>query len=374
MILVNAKTNLDGISVSKFNSAHRQLAEQVREKIRAGHFQPGVQLPTATELAATWKVSTFTVHQALTLLVESGLLIRRRGVGTFVASPQKKLKTVMLYYGRNFLEAGAAAAVYGKLNQLLIEKLDRKKLKNRIVIDSRAASNQTDLPESVIQAIDSRDVQAIIVPLPTMADLPLLKKLPVPTAFMTNLKIENRVYFDFHQFFDVALDQFIQNGGRELGLIAALNSNAEDAAHEPFLRTLLELAVQKQIAIKNEWIRVPKEVLDHEEMELFGKKAFAHMWSLKKRPQGLIVYPDALVRGVIWSLVEQNVQIPNDLQLIFHRNEGMRLTCPYSATWLTTDVDAIADNLIQMVESQAKDEPISTVWMPFKISKEKGFK
>lgn len=64
---------------------HSQIRVSVQERVENGEWPAQFQLPSEAELALTFKVSRMTVRQAIDKLVESGLLYRRRGVGTFVA-------------------------------------------------------------------------------------------------------------------------------------------------------------------------------------------------------------------------------------------------------------------------------------------------
>jgi GntR family transcriptional regulator len=63
---------------------HSQIRASVQELIETGEWPARFRLPSEAELALTFKVSRMTVRQAIDKLVESGLLYRRRGVGTFV--------------------------------------------------------------------------------------------------------------------------------------------------------------------------------------------------------------------------------------------------------------------------------------------------
>jgi GntR family transcriptional regulator len=73
------------------NEAHestplaQRVAEQLREKIMSGQLQPEEQLPNEPELSALLNVSRSTVRSALTILEQGGFVLRRRGIGTFVA-------------------------------------------------------------------------------------------------------------------------------------------------------------------------------------------------------------------------------------------------------------------------------------------------
>ncbi len=54
--------------------------------IREEELQPGDQLPSETQLAGCLGISRTTLREALHLLVEEGAIVRRQGLGTFVAA------------------------------------------------------------------------------------------------------------------------------------------------------------------------------------------------------------------------------------------------------------------------------------------------
>lgn len=67
---------------------YHQLAELIRERIRAGELAPGDQLPAERDLAETVGISRMTARQAVASLVRDGTLVARPGIGTFVATPK----------------------------------------------------------------------------------------------------------------------------------------------------------------------------------------------------------------------------------------------------------------------------------------------
>lgn len=66
---------------------YSQLLDEIRGRILAGELAAGTRLPTEFEIAQQYKVSRGTVRQALSLLVNEGLLERIQGSGTFVRQP-----------------------------------------------------------------------------------------------------------------------------------------------------------------------------------------------------------------------------------------------------------------------------------------------
>lgn len=62
-----------------------QLAEQLEDGILSGVYPEGGQIPSITEYAATCKINPATALKGVNLLVDAGLLYKKRGVGMFVS-------------------------------------------------------------------------------------------------------------------------------------------------------------------------------------------------------------------------------------------------------------------------------------------------
>ncbi len=67
---------------------YAQLMNHFRARILDGSLPAGARLPTELELAAEHQISRGTVRQAMSALVNEGLLERVRGRGTFVRPQQ----------------------------------------------------------------------------------------------------------------------------------------------------------------------------------------------------------------------------------------------------------------------------------------------
>lgn len=73
-----------GVDRSSPVPLHYQLAQQLEAAIADGRLAAGGLLGNEIELAARLGLSRPTVRQAIQSLVDKGLLVRRRGVGTQV--------------------------------------------------------------------------------------------------------------------------------------------------------------------------------------------------------------------------------------------------------------------------------------------------
>lgn len=67
--------------------ASAQLAERLKAQILEQQLRPGGRLPTERELIARSGLSRVTVRAAVGILEKEGWLVRRQGLGTFVAEP-----------------------------------------------------------------------------------------------------------------------------------------------------------------------------------------------------------------------------------------------------------------------------------------------
>jgi GntR family transcriptional regulator len=65
---------------------YRQLVQQVRRDVMLGRLRPGDQLPSVSEVVSALSVNPNTVVKAFSELEHQGLVVRRQGVGTFVAA------------------------------------------------------------------------------------------------------------------------------------------------------------------------------------------------------------------------------------------------------------------------------------------------
>ena len=67
---------------------HERILSEVKGRILSREWQPGFQLPFETDLAQIYGVSRMTMNKVLTQLTREGFLVRRRKLGTFVATPR----------------------------------------------------------------------------------------------------------------------------------------------------------------------------------------------------------------------------------------------------------------------------------------------
>lgn len=76
-----------GLDLKNDKPLYLQLADAIKTRIAQNIWSLGMMIPSENELAKDFDISVGTVKKALSVLVQEGVLFRRQGKGTFVASP-----------------------------------------------------------------------------------------------------------------------------------------------------------------------------------------------------------------------------------------------------------------------------------------------
>jgi GntR family transcriptional regulator len=152
---------------------HEQVSDWLRTEILSGAFAEGHRLPSESSLTARFAVSRITVRRALQTLENEGLIVRRQGVGSFVASRvvdhglvrltdfEEEMRQVGLrarseVVSRRLLEAPVAAArALGLAAGTTTCTLERIRLANDVPI----AFDTTWLPVFYGQLLEGRDLE-----------------------------------------------------------------------------------------------------------------------------------------------------------------------------------------------------------------------
>ncbi len=75
-----------------FNSEipiYLQIAQSTEDDILKGIYEEEVQIPSTTEISINYKINPATVAKGFNLLVDDGIIYKRRGVGMFVCGGAK---------------------------------------------------------------------------------------------------------------------------------------------------------------------------------------------------------------------------------------------------------------------------------------------
>ena len=117
-----------------------QLSNQIRSQIESGELKDGEKLPKEVDLAKMYNISRVPVRQALGLLEKDGLIVRKRGKGTFI---------------RNSAEDSDAVRLTGILAKIKSKNISRKIISmNTRVVNKKISdyfSTEKNIPISVFK-------------------------------------------------------------------------------------------------------------------------------------------------------------------------------------------------------------------------------
>lgn len=68
-----------------------QIAQSIEDGILNGIFKEDEAIPSTTEISVRFKINPATVAKGFNLLVDEGIIYKRRGVGMFVSSGSKEI-------------------------------------------------------------------------------------------------------------------------------------------------------------------------------------------------------------------------------------------------------------------------------------------
>jgi GntR family transcriptional regulator len=114
----------------------RQLAQRIEQDIVDGTYPEETQVPSTNEFAAFLRINPATANKGINLLVDAGILYKRRGIGMFVAQGAR----------RYLLDARRESFTQQYIRPLLDEaaRLDITPEELAAMIRQAAASGSTD--------------------------------------------------------------------------------------------------------------------------------------------------------------------------------------------------------------------------------------
>lgn len=152
--------------------AYISIHDALKEQIDKGIWKIGDRLPSERDLADDFSVSRMTLRQAITLLVDEGILERRIGSGTYVASRRvqekmrgttsfteiitaqgKKPSTKLISYQRKL----ASQAEIDRLNLNRTDYVVRM-VRVRYADNVPVVFEETSIPEKLIKTVKQTDI------------------------------------------------------------------------------------------------------------------------------------------------------------------------------------------------------------------------
>lgn len=340
----------------------RAIREHLREKILTGALPPGAPLPSAQALAALWRSNTFTVHRALTPLVQAGFLRRHKGVGTFVNETKRGLVAVGIYHGGDIISNPSHGYAI-QLHRLLHGELGRRGLKMRAWIDPRDdAEIVSEILPEVTWAVERQEIQALVAVMTRAEHEELFARLPIPVVYFGNTSDGRSVYFPHREFLTRALRICRDEGRRRVALIASpillsTSVRTREWKGRRAFELFANLCAAAGLTADRRWFHL----VDSGRLGPDGERArieaaYRSLFSGGERPDALIVYPDNDLLALDRLLTRAGERLDPSLLVVSHRNEPAAFSLPSGPRYVALSLDSVARELVDMVKALASGE------------------
>jgi len=346
------------ISLPRKQSVAKVLAARLREKILSGELPPGTRLPTTAQLATQWNTYVSAVHTALATLTREGLLVRKNRKGTFVRFPDDRLSRIGILAPNQLWESTSEFLFIREVFLLLEKHLTERNIQTTIWFETRKGNRSNTPLASLARSVQREEVQAIIALSAGEYNAGWLNELPVPVTGFSQC-LNHRAVFSNQQFFRLALAHLKENGCRSALLLSALH----DEGH---IRLFEKMAAEAGIATPQQSMFAPWR--HPQPMDEYGYNAILKLRECGERPDGLIVYPDGIARGAMLGISMSEWRIPDEINVIFHRNAEVPFLCPLPVTYIENSCQSCVETFFRQVGSLfLGDATQSCVEIPYRL-------
>lgn len=337
------------------NAKYQKIVDWVRRQVEEGTYKPGEKLKSENELCRMFGLSRQTVRHALGILEEEGMVVRRRGSGTYIddgrfagAAGRTRIAVVTTYVDsyifprtirgiENYLfERGYSVQIAFTSN--LLER-------ERVILEDLA--ERDDVAGIIIEATKSG------LPNP---NLPLIKRLcerNIPILFINSfypqLKLPH-VTLNDRLAAELAVKYLADAGHRRIGALMKFDDGQGHLRYAGYLDTCRRLGIPA----------------GDERMVWLDTEGEAHLNDYRDRIlrnfkdcTAVFCYNDKLAIRLEALLKEEGIEVPEDLSLISIDDSELAWLADTRLTSVRHPTDRLgekaAENLLLMIENKNFD-------------------
>jgi GntR family transcriptional regulator len=195
------------IGHAEYLPLYAQVKALLVKRIGAGGWKPGQMLPSEYELAAEYNVSQGTVRKALNELEADRMIVRRQGVGTFIARHSRD------------------KALYQFFRMVGLD--DARLIPTSVVLSQR--EQRATREQASLLSIDDNAMLHAIVRVRSLAGKPaIFERIFVPVDVMPDLAVETRSEMD-EEMYVIYQEKFGISIVRAIERLSAVAATAEEA-------------------------------------------------------------------------------------------------------------------------------------------------
>jgi GntR family transcriptional regulator of arabinose operon len=299
------------------NYKRSQLRALILSSLNKGELSVGDQLPTETEMTQKYGMSRGTIREGIALLVQEGILSRRRGAGTFVAGlkPSRKGKQIAAVVACQSGQWDTFGQVVREIEHHVHDRGDslivcnhesrREKMDaylQRIIEDQTAGVifSPIQLPGmkeynlQVVRRLEEHGIPFVLIASPISSDTLSRYSFVSSNGFEATRRI---------------VQYLVELGHRRIGYIQGLQDVfSAQARFDGYVEEMRRCRLE----VLPEWVRA----IQVGQISTQGRQEVREMLSGKSRPTAVICIHDMVAKNVVEEIHSMGLSVPNDVAVV----------------------------------------------------------
>lgn len=351
----------------------RQIATHYRQLILSGTLTVGEKLPTTQELAENFQVSVFSVQSALSQLVHEGLLVRRPQHGTLVSDCLPRLRLVGLVL---FSVRGVGINNYNKHLAMEITAWLRQSGRESLTILEDVDS--PDIASQLKTMIRELNIQGLILFATRPEVIQKLKPLQIPlvaTNDLVNPRYKLRFEAESTSFAAVSTQALAELGSKRPAILTQMHDSPEQLDNVRFFDLWRQKFAEHNLPFPNNDLLATfpnPHSPSASDLAVYAYQSMQGFLRLTEPPDAVIVYTDELIPGVNQALAVNQIQVPEQLRLVLHRNAEIPVFTPYPYSKVELRIFEVAQEFVAALDRVFAGEKAGVAKSVYYLSQEKG--
>lgn len=342
---------------------YQAVADTLRREIATGVYRDGQALLTEAELKTRFRVSRQTVRQAISQLESDGLVIRRRGSGTYVSHGPRKHGTVQ--------SVGVITTyITDYIFPSIVRGIESVLSAQSCLMTLSATYNSVERERALLTRLLETPVDGLIIegtktalPNPNTALYEKLWERNIPYVFINgyypHLTPCTYVVTDDEAGGYQAVETLLAKGIRRIGGVFKSDDMQGRLRHRGFSRALASQNLHSPGG------SVCWFTTESKPSFLRDPAGAAFLQGLRDRVEAVVCYNDDMALQLLQLLPSYGLRVPEELSLISFDNSPYASVCAPRLTSLSHPKEAFgrvaAEKLLRMMQGQ-REESLTMPW------------
>ena len=339
---------------------YQAVAQSLRRDIAAGIFQDGQTLLTEEELKRKFSVSRQTIRQAIALLEADGLVVRRRGSGTYVTHGPRK-------HGGALNVGVITTYITDYIFPSIVRGIESVLSTEGCIMSLSATYNHTDHERALLRRFLDSPVDGLIIegtrtamPNPNIPLYEELRERNIPYVFINGyypqLPRNIHIVTDDEAGGRQAVELLVSKGHTRIGGIFKSDDMQGHLRYQGFAAALHAFGLP-----------VPEErvcwfATESKKHFLEDAQGAAFLDALPRATDALVCYNDEIALMLLERLEQRHLSVPKDLSLVSFDNSAYAGICTPKLTSLSHPKEQFgriaAEKLMRMMQGNKEESAV----------------